>query len=87
MGPFETIVAIVGIGSVCGVLTAFAKSLGSRQAAEQNARAARLQAQLTETLADFDARLAKLEKRMGNIETIVIDRDKQAPYDAMLRDQ
>ena len=51
---------------------------------------ARLKAKAKATLADdelsaLDARLAKMEERLSNLETLAIDRDKHAEFDRALR--
>lgn len=76
--PFEFVVAIVAIVMGAGVIRTalYARSKSARQAKRLDLTAKRLE----ET---FDERLNKIEDRLANIETLVLEEEKARKFDAL----
>jgi hypothetical protein len=74
MGPFEMVVAIIAIVCVTRMI---------RYAIQQ--RVALRERQLGGVSKDLEDRLQRMEQRMANLETIVLEREKKGEFERALK--
>jgi hypothetical protein len=77
MNPFEMVVAIISITAIASIVK---QGIQAKTAAREQGWNDRM-AQWGEV----EDRLSRLEKRMANLETIVLEREKQREFDRELK--
>lgn len=80
MNPFEFVIAIVAICVTAGIIRTAIHSSHRHRPKRQVEDFDRLSERLE---GEMHARLDKLESRLGNIETIVIDHEKAQKFEAL----
>ncbi len=78
MNPFEFVIAIVAIVMGAGVIRTalYARSKSAGQGERLDRTAKRLER-------TFEERLSKIEGRLANIETLVLEEEKARKFDAL----